>query len=507
MNNNYGDSNSLLSGGSDTNNAIVNPPSAACISLPEMESGRDEMNLAEFPLAGLSSRSPKARTLVFEAYTENKRQGTDVRNRLTVTASDKYGLPTAGDDEVILGLVQVAKAGRFTNHTVSFVPAELFRLLGWRGGGRSYSRLETSLKRWLGVTLYYDHAWWDKQRQAWVDEHFHLLENVSVWRRSSNVAVRERQPWSVTWNNIVFRSFQAGYLKKLDMTVYRKLSLAAAKRMYRFLDKRFYYTNRLTFDLRTFACEHIGFRREDDNSQLKRRLNRAIDELVRVGFLEPLAKENRYRRICQGRWEVLFVRKRGVGGKRPPKQSSNPREAALVERGIRPPMAARLVREHSDAAIRAGINRFDELRRCGRHLTLDNPPGLLVVLIREFDESAVPTDEQQDVESAVASRQPPEPIRLVQKRDIEREARAEREQEAVRNYLGKLSAPECESLEVEALSQASPFHARCYRRIHLEGNSGLLREYRNMILEAHVRTILGLSRERILSGGSSTDSP
>ena len=131
------------------------------------------------------------------------------------------------------------------------------------------------------------------------------------------------------------------------------------------------------------------------------------------------------------------MRKRGVDGKRRAKRSSDPREAALIERGVRPSMAASLVREHSDSAIRSGINRFDELTRGGRQLALDNPPGLLVVLIREFNESAMPTGEQQNVDSAEAVRQPPETTRFVQNRDIDREARTEREQEAVRAYQAR----------------------------------------------------------------------
>lgn len=142
-----------------------------------------------------------------------------MRKRLTVAASAEFGLPTASDDETILGLVQLAKAGQFTHRRVTFIPAELFRLLGWREEGKSYSRLETSLKRWLGVTLYYDQAWWDKERNAWVNEHFHLLDNVTVQRRTRKGASQQRRPWSVTWNEVMFRSCQAGYLKRLDMGV------------------------------------------------------------------------------------------------------------------------------------------------------------------------------------------------------------------------------------------------------------------------------------------------
>ena len=306
-----------------------------------MDNGRDEMNLAEFPLAGLANRWPKGKDkLVFEDSKWDKQLRMKVRKRLTVTASAEYGLPTATDDETILGLVQLSKANDFADREVEFIPADLFRLLGWREEGRSYLRLEISLKRWLSVTLYYDHAWWDKQRQAWVDEHFHLLENVTVRRHTRKSTGRQRRPWSVTWNEVVFRSFQAGFIKKLDMNLYRQFSLAASKRMYRFLDKRFHFSNRLSFDLRTFACEHIGFRRQDDNSQLKRRLDRAVDELVRADFLEPLPKDIRYRRVRHGHWEVLFVRKHAAAKPKPLRQDSDPREAALVERG-NPPVDGR----------------------------------------------------------------------------------------------------------------------------------------------------------------------
>lgn len=166
MNNNDDGSDILSWDDTGDNGSIVNPSPVASISIANMDNGRDEMNLAEFPLAGLANRSPEGKdTLVFEDCTWDKQQRANVRKRLTVAASAEFGLPTAMDDETILGLVQLAKAGQFTDRKVTFIPAELFRLLGWREEGRSYSRLETSLKRWLGVTLYYDQAWWDKERK------------------------------------------------------------------------------------------------------------------------------------------------------------------------------------------------------------------------------------------------------------------------------------------------------------------------------------------------------
>ena len=193
--------------------------------------------------------------------------------RLTISASDKYGLPTAVDDEVILGLLQVSMAAGFADRRVRFSRYQLIQLLGWRDEGRSYRRLERSLKRWLGVTLYYENAWWDKAQKRWADAHFHLLDDLILYRRMNpHVGVRvksgEAALSSFTWNEIVFCSFQAGFLKKLDLDFYRSLKLATAKRMYRFLDKRFHFSSRLRFKLPVFACEHLGLSRSYDVGQL-----------------------------------------------------------------------------------------------------------------------------------------------------------------------------------------------------------------------------------------------
>ncbi|MBV8609605.1 MAG: replication initiator protein A, partial [Singulisphaera sp.] len=60
--------------------------------------GRDEMNLCEYPIASLTDHPPEGiKTLVFE----------DRHGRLTVIGSDAYGLPTALDNDVIVGLIQL----------------------------------------------------------------------------------------------------------------------------------------------------------------------------------------------------------------------------------------------------------------------------------------------------------------------------------------------------------------------------------------------------------------
>ena len=53
---------------------------------------------------------------------------------------------------------------------------------------------------------------------------------------------------------------------------------STAKRMYRFLDKRFHHKPDWTFDLKEFAHEHIGLGRHYEGpAHLKRNLMPAID--------------------------------------------------------------------------------------------------------------------------------------------------------------------------------------------------------------------------------------
>src|ERR1700677_4421373 len=119
---------------------------------PKVIEGKDELNLAEFPLSAIADRlQPDQKTLVFEDRILDVGRGEMITRQLTITASDHYGLPTAADDEVILGLLQLSKTQDFADRKVSFTRYQLIQLLGWGDEGKSYERLEKSLNRWVGV--------------------------------------------------------------------------------------------------------------------------------------------------------------------------------------------------------------------------------------------------------------------------------------------------------------------------------------------------------------------
>ncbi len=352
---------------------------------------KDELNLAEFPIAALTDRIPDGQTtLVFEDKLE-RRDSPPIVRRLTIMGTHKHGLPTSLDDEVLVGLIQLTKRrSNFTDARVQFSRYELIELLGWPRSGQSYRRIEEALHRWVGVVLMYENAWWDNVAKSWVDENFHVLDNVTLYDRE-----RRRPPGrsgrsgkaplplsSFRWNEVIFQSFQSGNLKQLDLEFYLGLRLPTTKRMFRFLDKRFYRRSRLDFDLRTLACEHIGMSRSYAPTELKRRLKPALEELEQHGFLEPLSSEERYSYVKRGCWRIIFIRGRAAQSAPLPPEESSELVEALKARGVTAKTAAGLVETHPTSRIQTKIEVFDWLLRNEDKRVGKNPAGYLVASIR-----------------------------------------------------------------------------------------------------------------------------
>ena len=268
--------------------------------------GRDEMNLAEYPITLLAERVPPGlKTIAFK-----DRHGT-----LTVSGSDAYGLPAAPDADVIVALLHLTKTRNdFTAPTVPFSRYEVLKLLGWPDKGRHYRRLDESLRRWVGVTLYYEGTWWDNSIKCRVDESFHILERVSLFDQEARRTLRARQQplplASFTWNEVFFASCQANNLKRLNLDIYFGLKSAVSKQLYRHLDKRFHLRPEWTYDLCELAFEHVGMSRNYTASLLKAKLQPALEELEGIGFLEPMAAADRYTKVGRGAWNIRLVRKR-----------------------------------------------------------------------------------------------------------------------------------------------------------------------------------------------------
>jgi len=280
--------------------------------LKTFRDGRDEMNLVEFPFTTLSERSGNCNILDFQVETYDRVLGRPVVRKLTVTGDAKYGLPTAKDEEVYLGLLQLTKLhNNFSEPKVLFTRSQLIQLMGWKNRDWSYHRVATALARLTGVRLFYENAWRDNAKKKYRTKGgFGLLDSFELKDgrvRSPDGDETERLS-EFRWNSVLFDSFQAGYLKKLDYERVRQLG-AVARRIYRYLDKHFHPPHRTTLvlNLKTFAFEHIGISRKSDSAQIRRSLTKAITELEVSGFIVPNKKRFQSIPGQRGEWEVVFT--------------------------------------------------------------------------------------------------------------------------------------------------------------------------------------------------------
>ena len=437
----------------------------------KMGDGKDELNLAEFPLCALAHRlQPDQKTLRFEDRVWDARRGETITRQLTITGSDAYGLPTALDDEVLLGLIQLSKLNKFADRVVRFTRYQLIQLLGWRNESKSYERLEASLNRWMGVTLYYKNAWWNKQRKCWVDEKFHVLDNTRLFQRENPGSGPDEDGFSSVfiWNEVIFQSFQAGNLKGIDFDFFRDLRSAVAKRLYRFLDKRFFYRRHWEFDLGEFAHEHAGLSRHYDTANLKRKLRPGIVELEQRGYLKPMADADRFRKLCSGQWRIVFDRQMNatVTKTTETEPSPQPLVEALVQRGVVPTTAQSTVKQFTTDRIQSQLEVFDYLVAHQDAKVSRNPPGFLISAIRgEY----APPKSYQDQEAEKQRKGENEKRRQraeqrQQQQEIAAREKEQAEQNAIRQFWDSWSIEERSRLENEALEVATPMQHKMLAR-------------------------------------------
>jgi hypothetical protein len=447
---------------------------------------RDDMNLAEFPLAVLGDSVPAGqKTIEFSDEYEDWKTGQIVDRRVCITSSDKFGLPTSKDEDILLALLQITRLKNdFTDPVVPFTKLEVLEILAWKKTGWAYRRVEDSLHRWKGVSVHYFNAWRDNGEKVFrnseangIIEHFRF---VGTQPRSTRDHVDDPGELSrFIWNRSFFESFRSGYLKKLDFDVYRRLKRPAARRAYRFLDKRFWYRSDWRFPLKTFACEKIGLSRTYDTGQLKARLQPALNELQAIGVLESAT----FTKQRRGEWSVE-VREKKVGQQALPPAPHSPESVSeLTRRGVSERMAKSLFRRFCAERIHRNVALHDRWLKARDARLSRNPPGFLVTAIR--DDIASPDIPPLTPVLPKKMRLTPPPTHSDAKDPLEVARRSR-----IDAYWQSLTDQEREATELAALQMAKPIVLAGYHRAKAEGDGQRFQVYQQTILDNYIEEYL-----------------
>ena len=252
--------------------------------------GKDELNLIEHPFAILWQKEANDAVIFYQWDTKHPVNGRVIPASWMVSGHRDFGLPNAADERVYLVLLEVTREAGFEQQNVTFSRYDLLQRLGWGDDKRSYDMLERAFERLQGVTITAKNAFWNPKSRSFVNTGFNIIDNYHIEsERPGRKASGQRElPVSFwRWNDVIFASFQSGYLRSLDLDFALSLKSDIALRLYRYLDKKA-YAEREHFEIELFnlCIRHLGMKPNRYPSKLKERLKPAHDELIERGFLQ-----------------------------------------------------------------------------------------------------------------------------------------------------------------------------------------------------------------------------
>lgn len=338
---------------------------------------KDELNLAEFPWALLTSQDRGVKTLEFkdEVFVDRAK----IQQRWTVTASDKYGMPRRDDVRVYIGLMQLTTENADKGRTQFFTRYQLARAIGWPADGPHYDAIQNALNRLKGVSIVAEDAFYDLETRAYKTvKGFSIIDNYELTSDLEGGSY-------FTWNEVIWNSIMRGFTKDVDSGFYNHLESGITKRLYRYLNKKFYQRNQLRFELRVLAYEKIGLSRTSPMPKIRQQLTPCLEELQKLGYLESFC----YDKV--GRKDYVKLAKRTkLLSEIETSEAVLPAEVvevsgdlieALIKKGVSKAVAADLSKNFPAERIKEKLEFLDYMKKKG--LTVDNPPGFLVDAIKE----------------------------------------------------------------------------------------------------------------------------
>jgi hypothetical protein len=262
-----------------------------------IRTGKDELNLIEHPFASMWDKETPGAVIHHEWEARHPVTGKTLRASWRVEGSPTMGLPKPSDERVYLVLLELTREANFQNQIIYFTRYDLVRRLGWTMNDKSYEMLNDAFKRLQSVKIQAENAFWEPRAKSFRNVGFSIIDNYDILNekpgRKSKKSEQSELPLSFfRWNDVMFQSFQAGYMRTLDLNFALSLKGDIALRLYRYLDKKTHDgRGRFEIELETLCERHLGMRAARYPSKHKERLKGAHDELIEREFLQSVGYE------------------------------------------------------------------------------------------------------------------------------------------------------------------------------------------------------------------------
>jgi hypothetical protein len=257
--------------------------------------GVDEMNLVEYPFASLWNKEEPGAKIEHEWEAQHPVTGRMVKAIWRATGDPEIGLPGPSEERIYLALMELSRERGLEHQSVSFTRYDLLKRLNWPDNRNCYQMLLDGFRRLRAVSITSENAFWDASIKSFRNVGFGIIDNYDIVAEPPGRKRKEPQqnklPLSYfRWNDVIFGSVQAGYIRALDVGFALSLKGDTALRLFRYLDKKA-YGGRKGFEIELAGlCErHLGMKPTRYDSTRKARLKSAHDELLERGFLREVS--------------------------------------------------------------------------------------------------------------------------------------------------------------------------------------------------------------------------
>lgn len=329
--------------------------------------GKDEMNLAEFPITLLSTRNLNKQNTISHQDTIKTPDGKTVTRKWMVTGSSAYGLPLAQDNGLLLALLALGKNEDYQDRKIYFSRYKICKIMGIVPQKRNYEIIKEGLDRLTGVNIRAENAFWDYENRGLCTYSFGIIDGYKLMNEEKG----SEDGSYVLLDELLFKSIKLGYIKTLDLKTFFTLKSPTAQQLYRYLDKKRYKKKKFEINLSSLAYGHLGFQTDTCKypSDIKKRLTPAHQELIDMGFLQSA----QYEKMADGKAEKVVYTFTDAASSFP--TLKNPLTEKLIETGVTPSVAEQLVREYPEDLIQCQIQALP-------HHKAENPPALLIRAIQ-----------------------------------------------------------------------------------------------------------------------------
>lgn len=193
-----------------------------------------EINLEGWPFF---SRQKTPEVVIEITQTISTEDG-HLQQRFRATANQDYSLPGPFDEDVFVGVMAMVRrrGGIPKDGKIRFSTYELVKILGKGKRGSTYEKVRESLDR-IGATSYYtENAFYVAESESLESYRFSLWTVHFSHAKSGDG--RAAKHHTIKFDEVIVRSYNAGYLKLLDTDLFFRLKRPLAKAVYRLVDQK-----------------------------------------------------------------------------------------------------------------------------------------------------------------------------------------------------------------------------------------------------------------------------